>query len=160
QQGDIDAGIGSIEQGLTIFTAAAVRATYRCYLAYLVEALLAKGAIDEGLAALSRNVDPELPVLDVFCEPDLMRLPGEPLLARGDRAAARARSVAALEMARAWQARTFELRLATSLARLLSGEGDTAAARAVLQPLAAAFASEGEHADVRDANDLLKRIAG
>src|SRR5262249_51688267 len=57
QQGDIDAGIGSIEQGLTIFTAAAVRATYRCYLAYLVEALLAKGAIDEGLAALSRNVD-------------------------------------------------------------------------------------------------------
>jgi len=98
-------------------------------------------------------------MLDVFCEPDLMRLQGELLLARGDQAAARATFMAGLEMARAWQARSFELRLTISLARLLVAEGDTAAARGVLQPLVAAFASERAHADVREANELLKRIA-
>ncbi|HWP65049.1 MAG TPA: protein kinase [Candidatus Limnocylindria bacterium] len=158
QQGDLEAGIESIEQGLGIFTGAAVRATYRCYLAYLVEALLLKGNIDAGLAATARNVDPELPALDVFSEPDILRLRGELLLARGDVEAARATLVEGLAMARAWGARTFELRLGTSLARLLSAEGRSAAACELLRPIVSAFAADAQHPDVRDAAVLLDRI--
>jgi tetratricopeptide (TPR) repeat protein len=155
QQGDLDTGIGLIEQGLAVFSSAGVRATFRIYTAYLAEALLTKGAIDEGLAAVERNVEPDLPSLDVFCEPDLMRLKGELLLARGDREAARSTLLAALETSRSWGARSFELRVATSLARVHRAEGDPVGARALLEPILATFADEGETPDVRAARSIL-----
>ena len=48
--------------------------------------------------------------------------------------------------------------LATSLARLLSSEGDSAAALGILRPIVTAFSAEAQHPDVRDASVQLQRI--
>ncbi|HLK10753.1 MAG TPA: AAA family ATPase, partial [Candidatus Binatia bacterium] len=159
RRGDVDPGIQLIEQGLGVFASAGVRATYRCYVAYLVEGFLAKGALDEGLAAVERRLEPERPALDVFAEPDLVRLKGELLLARGEREAARAALRAGLETSRAWGARCFELRLATSLARLLAAEGDGAGARGLLEPVVAGYAGEPDVPDVEAARRVLQTCA-
>ena len=58
QAGKVDEAIALVRQGLGVFAAAGVRATYRCYLSFLLEALLAKGAIDDGLALADQNLTP------------------------------------------------------------------------------------------------------
>ena len=52
-------------------------------------------------------------------------------------------------------ARGWELRAAISLARLLSAQGETAAARAALAPICAAYAGGREAHDLLEAQALL-----
>lgn len=81
-------------------------------------------------------------------EPELIRLRGELLADAGAADFERAMALAVAQGARAWQ-----LRAATSLARLRQRRGDRAGARAVLEPVFAAF-TEGFRTD-----DLLQSAA-
>jgi predicted ATPase len=57
----------------------------------------------------------------------------------------------ALEVARRQQARSLELRVATSLARLWGDDSRRAAGRALLQPIHARFSEGFDTGDLRDA---------
>ena len=65
----------------------------------------------------------------------------------------------ALEVARRQSAKSWELRAATSLARLSDRQGRTEEARALLQPVYDWFTEGFDTADLKDAKALLEELA-
>ena len=95
-----------------------------------------------------------------FFDAELYRLRGEFLLATGgpaDEAAARYHR--ALAIAREQGARSFELRAATSLARLWRDQGKRTEARHLLAPVYASFTEGFDTSDLIDAKALLNELA-
>jgi hypothetical protein len=90
------------------------------------------------------------------------RLRAEILLDTDSNAAPEAEALfgQSLEIARRQEAKTFELRAATSLARLWQREGRRDAARALLAPVYAWFTEGFETRDPREAKALLEDLAG
>ena len=90
-----------------------------------------------------------------FFDAERHRVKGKLLLALGDPAGAEAHCAEALATARAQDARHWELRAATDLARLWRDRGRRAEARDLLAPVHARFAGGGGTPDLRDATALL-----
>ena len=91
---------------------------------------------------------------------DLQRLDGDLILATGgapEEAAARYQQ--ALDIARAQEAKSLELRAAMSLARLLANQGKRAEARDLLAPVYAWFTEGFDTGDLKDAKALLDQLA-
>ncbi len=65
----------------------------------------------------------------------------------------------ALAVARRQEAKSWELRAATSLARLWQGQGKTAEARGLLAPVYDWFTEGFDTADLKDAKVLLEELA-
>jgi predicted ATPase len=65
----------------------------------------------------------------------------------------------AIEMARSLEHKAWQLRAATSLARLLMRRGDHFAARASLMPVYSSFEEGFETPDLREAGLLLEEMA-
>jgi predicted ATPase len=91
---------------------------------------------------------------------DLHRLDGELLLALGGAAdEAAARYTRALDLARGYGARSYELRAATRLARLWQQQGKCAAARDLLGPVYAWFTEGFDTRDLQGAKTVLAELA-
>jgi predicted ATPase len=125
----------------------------------LADACLLAGAFDEGLATLA-------PMLAVAGDrgpllylAEQCRLEGELLLGSGraDDDAVEGWFQRALSVARGQQARSFELRIAMSLARLWRRQGKPAEARALLAPIYGWFTEGLETPDLRAAAALLEQ---
>jgi predicted ATPase len=94
-----------------------------------------------------------------FWDADLHRLDGDLLLATGGLAdEATARYHRALAIAREQGARSFELRAATSLARLWRDRGKRSEARELLAPIYAWFTEGFDTRDLQDAKALLEEL--
>jgi predicted ATPase len=94
--------------------------------------------------------------------PELLRIKGEVLLQQArDRSDAAAEDCfdQAREMAREQGALFWELRVALSLARHLQGQGRSADAMGVLQPVYDRFSEGFATADLRRAKKLLEQLA-
>src|SRR6266446_3204218 len=130
----------------------------------------AHGAIETGLAIAAQTGQP-------FWDADLYRLQGEILLStecgvrnagsgndnpqshiRNPQVEAEALFQRALEIARAQEAKSFELRTATSLARLLRAQGRAAEAHTVLAPVYAWFTEGFDTGDLIEAKALLDEL--
>ena len=158
-RGDLDAGTARIEEGLRMQEATGAQLVRRNLLTYLVEAHLLAGRAAEGLATVRPILGWPEDRLGAYLDSELLRLEGELLRLSGDTAAAESSFRKALGVARDQGARAFELRTATSLGRLLAGEGREAEA---LAPLAAVYQTytEGfETRDLQEARELLDRLA-
>jgi tetratricopeptide (TPR) repeat protein len=96
-----------------------------------------------------------------FYQPEIHRVRGELflLLTPGNTAEAEACFRSALELARARDEKSLELRAAMSLARLLRPQGKREEARSPLATLYAGFAEGLETADLREARALLDELA-
>jgi len=92
-------------------------------------------------------------------EAELHRLKGLRLLARGGAEDARAAFHDALRIAREQQAKSLELRAATSLARLWGEQGRRAEARELLAPVHGWFTEGFDTADLKAAARLLSELA-
>jgi len=92
----------------------------------------------------------------------LSRLQGDLTLARsaGQQAEAEACFQQALDIARRQQAKFWELRTATSLARLWQQQGKQAEARALLAPIYGWFTEGFDTADLQEAKALLAELEG
>jgi predicted ATPase len=89
-----------------------------------------------------------------------LRRKGELLLAlNGSDTAAEACFREAIEIAQGQQARSLELRAATSLARLWADQGKRAQARDLLAPVYRWFTEGFDTADLMDAEALLEELA-
>ena len=97
----------------------------------------------------------------LFCEAEVHRLDGELRLACDPAAtpAAEACFRRAIEIARAQQARSWELRAARSLARLWRDHGRRAEAHDVLAPVYGWFTEGFDTPDLREAKALLDELA-
>src|SRR5262245_40432131 len=122
--------------------------------AYLTAGQLseARGAVEGGLALSAQTGQ-------AVSDAELHRLRGEIVLASGRAPAeAEAHFQRALDVARSQEARSFELRAATSLARLWRDQARTAEARALLQPVYEWFTEGFDTGDLKDARALLEGL--
>ena len=124
---------------------------------YLAEACLAVKRFEEGLKAvddgLQRAIQFEEPA---FCA-ELHRIRGE-LLAASPAEEVETCFRDALDIARKQEAKTFELRAATSLARLWSGRGEGQRAHDLLAPIYGLFKEEFSTRDLMGAKALLNAV--
>ena len=159
EQGQIEAGLAQMRQGLAAWRATGTE--LRPYFLGLLaeayrkgeQAVAGLGAIDEALALVQQHQE-------TFCEAELYRLKGELLLslAAGHAAEAEACFHQALDIARRQQAKSWELRAATSLARLWQQQGKRAEAQALLAPVYDWFTEGFDTADLQEAKALLEEL--
>lgn len=104
------------------------------WLRFLVEAHLRAGELEDALAALDRAAETAAVTGESHFKAELERLRGEVLRKTGDAAEAASWFRQALDTARSQQARSLELRAATSLARLWCDQGKRTQAHDLLAP--------------------------
>ncbi len=127
------------------------------------ECLEKRGNTDESLTALEAAVVHfDRGGSDAVWEPEVHRLIGDLLLRRNPSAADRAEVSyrRAIERARSQDAKSWELRAATSLARLWRDQGKHAEARVLLAPVYGWFTEGFDTADLKDAKALLEEFGG
>jgi class 3 adenylate cyclase/predicted ATPase/tRNA A37 threonylcarbamoyladenosine biosynthesis protein TsaE len=157
-QGEGEAGMMHMRQGLAAVLATGQTLARPFCLVVLAEVAVQVGQIEEGL----RLVAEALAAFEQSGRGDLLaeayRLQGVLLLHRGAAEAVHAEACfqQALTIARRQQAKSWELRAATSLARLWQQQGKRAEARALLAPLCDWFTEGFDTADLQDARALLE----
>ncbi len=126
----------------------------------LADAQLLPGRRADGLAVVDAAIESIAESEQRITEPELHRLRGELLLlAPADETAAEQSFRRALEIARAQSARSWELRAATSLARMLLRRGIRDEARSILEPVYSWFTEGFATADLAAAKSLLDEIS-
>jgi len=161
QKGEATTGIACIRGGMAAAEATGTRVCAPVHLALLAEALAFAGKIEEGLAALDDALAKAAVSGETGWSAEIHRLCGD-LTARlpyPDPAKAEESFRTALAIAREQGTRGYELRAATSLARLWSEQGRQGEARELLAPLYGWFTEGFDTADLKDAKRLLDELA-
>jgi predicted ATPase len=159
-QGQGEAGLTQLHQGLAVVLALGQTVTRPLCLILLAEAAGYAGQVAEGLRLLAEALRAfeERGRGDMLTE--VYRLQGE-LLQRQDvpdMAQAEACFQQALAIARRQQAKSWELRAATSLARLWQRQGKRAEAHELLAPVYGWFTEGFDTADLQEAKALLAEL--
>jgi class 3 adenylate cyclase/predicted ATPase len=159
--GDAAAGIARIREGMARVEAMGSQLFHPCYFGLLAEALALAGEIDEGLAALDRALANSAGSGQKGTDAELHRLRGELVrqLPRPDPAQAEASFRTALVIAREQGTRGYELRVATSLARLWGEQRRRYEARELLAPVYDWFTEGFDTADLKEAKVVLDQLA-
>jgi DNA-binding SARP family transcriptional activator/predicted ATPase len=153
--GALDEGIAQMQEGLRAFRAVRQLLNFPQLLGMLAEALVEAGRIEEGLAAVQEGLEIAATTRQGFYEAELHRLRGELLLQSSrDRATVEACFQEALAVARRRQAKSLELRAATSLCWLWADQGRRDDARALLAPIYDSFTEGFDTPDLQDAKAL------
>jgi predicted ATPase len=160
QQCEATAGIALIREGLAAAEATGTRSSKPFYLALLAEALALAGKIEEALAALDNALATAVVSGARGWDAEIHRLRGEltSRLPNPDPAKAEDSFRTALAIAREQGTRGYELRAATSLARLWREQGRRGEARDLLAPLYDSFTEGFDTADLKDAKRLLDEL--
>jgi class 3 adenylate cyclase/tetratricopeptide (TPR) repeat protein len=163
--GDV-AAVEDVLAGLAVSGETGFQAGAPSMLFRLAEAHMAGEQLADARAAVELALAVAAETGQLHFDAELHRLQGEILLKAvdnreggvGDTGVAEECFQRALETARAQGARSFELRAATSLARLWRDQGKRVAARDLLAPIHAWFAEGFETGDLIDAGALLREI--
>jgi predicted ATPase len=160
-QGKGEEGIAQLREGLVAYRATGADLECSHWLALLAEAHRDTGQPEEGLRAIAEALDHVAQTGIVYYEPELHRLEAEPRLRLDTPDAQRAEAsfLRALKTARKQQAKSLELRAATSLARLWGEQGRRAEARNLLAPVYGWFTEGFDTADLKEAQALLHQLA-
>ena len=128
-------------------------------LSLLGEALRMAGDLDGALAAVTEGLEMIDETGERWWEAELHRLRGLLLMARRDMPGADATLQRAIDLARVQQAKSLELRAATSLAGLWGEQGRRAEAADLLAPVYGWFTEGFDTADLKEAKALLEELA-
>jgi predicted ATPase len=160
QQGQAQEGIAQIEQGLRAFRATGAEIERSYFLALLAEAYGMMGHQETGLTMLTEALALVDTTGEHWYEPALYRLKGELLLQLSSDNQAEAENCfqQAITVAQNQQAKSFELRAATSLARLWPQQGKRQEAYDLLAPIYGWFTEGFDTADLQDAKALLNEL--
>jgi predicted ATPase len=160
REGQIDRGIVQMHQGLAAWRATGSEVWYPWSLSLLAEAYGKIGQTEEGLNLLSEAIAFMDKTRHCYYEAEPYRLRGELLLTRSadNHAEAETAFHAALERARCRQAKSLELRAATSLARLWQSQGKRQEAYELLAPVYGWFTEGFDTADLQEAKALLDTL--
>ena len=160
-QGQMEAGIAQVQQGLAACRATGARFVLYRWLGLLAELQGRAGQREAGrmlleeACAIVRQDGPSSFVAELY------RIQGDFLLQTGARhqeGEAETRLLEALTIARHQQARAYELRTAVSLGRLWQRQGKPDAARDLLGPIYGWFTEGFATGDLRDARALLEEL--
>jgi predicted ATPase len=160
QRGQAATGIARIRDGLAAYESTSARSGTPYHLALLAEALALAGKIEEGLAALDDALAKAAVSGERGSDAEIHRLRGELTgrLPYPDPAKAEDSFRTALAIAREQGTRGYELRAATSLARLWREQGRQGEARDLLAPVYGSFTEGFDTADLKEAKRLLDEL--
>jgi predicted ATPase len=160
ETGSIAEGIRAMRDGLIAWKNMGFRYDLPRHLSMFASAYYNAGEVEEGLRVIGEALSAIESTSERCFEAEVLRLKGELLLARNPPNVdeAEASFLKAIDVARNQSARTWELRAATSLARLWRSQGRSAEARDVLAPIYGWFTEGFDLSDLNDARALLEEL--
>jgi len=158
QLGRPSEGVSLIRQGLADLAESGSRLGVTDQLTRLTEAQALDGMFDEAIGTIEETLQANLEEL-VF-RPNVLTCRGELRLKLGQIELAGADFREAIALAQKMQARAWELRATTSLARLLERQGHRDEARTMLAAIYDWFTEGFDTADLKDAKALLEELNG
>jgi class 3 adenylate cyclase/tetratricopeptide (TPR) repeat protein len=151
-------GLAELRNGLRLYAATGQRVSHRLYLAWLAQACVDAGAIEEATATVAEAL--AMHTEERLFESELLRLRAELLARQGAEATGvEASFLAALALARRQAARSLELRAATSYAHWLEGARRSAEARERLAEVCGWFPDGLDTGDLRAARVVLRGLS-
>ena len=162
QEGQYDAGVKRMHEGITIRRAAGAALVHSGFNAILAECHLQAGEYDEATRQVEEGLDHVARTGERAREAELLRVRGELLRASPERDEQEAAWYLerAIEVARSQEASLFQLRAATSLARLYRAQGKRVEATGLLEPVYGAFTEGFDARDLLEARALLDELEG
>ena len=160
-QGDKEAGIMQIQEGLTAILNTGAEIGKTQHLASLVEINQKLGQFEEGFSVLADALALVETTEVRFYESELYRLKGELLIQQSSDNAAEAESCfqQAITIAQNQSAKSWELRAAMSFAKLWQQQGKRQEAYDLLAPVYGWFTEGFDTADLIDAKELLDELS-
>jgi predicted ATPase/DNA-binding winged helix-turn-helix (wHTH) protein len=161
-QGEAKAGIAQLQEGMLARLATGAVLARPYFLSLLVEAHAATGQPEAGLTALTEAFTLVETSGERWYMPELYRLKGTLLLQQSlyHHGEAEVCFQQAIGIAQSQQAKSLELRAATSLARLWQQQGKPTKACELLAPIYGWFTEGFDTADLQEAKALLETLAG
>jgi class 3 adenylate cyclase/predicted ATPase len=158
KNGDVAEGMSILRSGTTAYRATGARLWMPHFTALLASAYEIAGQIDEAVTQLDDALQLVERTGERWLEAEIHRHKGELLLRQGHTEAAEELHCKALSIAREQEAKLWELRAATSLARLRREQGRRAEARDLLAPVHGWFTEGFDTPDLKDAKALLDEL--
>lgn len=158
--GRVEEGLAEMREGLAAYRATGAGVERPTFFALLAEAHWRRGAWQDGLAAISEALAIIAESGECAYQAELYRIQGELLLdsSPANQGEAEASFQRAREIARNQRARSWELRAATSLARLWQRQGKCEEAREALDEVYTWFTEGFDTADLKEAKALLDEM--
>jgi len=130
------------------------------HLSFLADAYARLGQFDDARRCIGEAMAATEASKETWCDADIHRVAGEIVLLSGEPGTAKAEAYfeRALAVARQQQAKSFELRAAMSMARLLRDQGKHDEARDLLTPIYGWFTEGFDTLDVKEAKALLDEL--
>ena len=151
--------LAQLRQAVDVFIETGARIRLPLYFSLLAQVCLKSGRWQEGLEALAEALAESLQNNEHWWDAEIHRLRGELLWAQGaDLNDVEAAFQRALEIAQAQQAKSLELRAATSLARLWQVASRSAEAKQLLASVYAWFSEGFDTPDLQTAQALIARL--
>lgn len=159
--GEGKAAIADIKRGVDAYRSTGAALFMPYFLSLHARAERSIGRYDVALETVKEALRMARATGELVWEPELLRVEGEVRLADGSRDVGRALGCfnQAIEIARRDQARSWELRAAVSLARVLAANGERDDARRKLADVYGRFTEGFDTADLSEAQSLLKELA-
>ena len=160
--GQVEEGIEGLRRELAVYETTTARVWRPLFLALLAEALAKAHRPEEALTTVEEGLAVARTTGELYFEAELHRVKGEllldPLGKRRPREPPRRPSGRPSTIARRQEARSWELRAATSLGRLLQTRGKRKEARALVTPVCEWFTEGRATADFKEAAALLNEL--
>lgn len=154
-----EAHLALLHDAIDSFMKTGARIRLATYFSMLAQICLEAGRLAEGLAALEQALAVSQQYDEHWWDAEIYRWRGELLRAQGAKAdEVEAALQRALEIAQSQQAKSFELRAATSLARLWQGNGRSAQGKELLSPIYAWFNEGFDTPDLQSAKALIDQL--
>jgi len=162
REGKIAEGIGPLKAGIAASTASGGKVRGPTWNAFLAEAMALIGDLDNALDLIDEIIaQSERPGWEERLHyAEILRLKGWILSLKGDFGGAERNFFASLDWARRQQAKMWELRTSTSLARLWQGQGKQQEAYELLAPVYGWFTEGFDTKDLVEAKALLGELGG
>jgi len=166
RQGRLEDGLSKLHQALELYRATGVRFTLTELLGSLAEAYGMTGRIEQGLEFMAQALAEVERGGERYYEAELYRLKGELLLRAGEKKDRTAGEEEAeicfrqsLAVARKQMAKSFELRTAVSLGRLLRKRGRASEAGKLLEEIYGRFSEGFDMPDLKEAKSLIDELS-
>jgi DNA-binding SARP family transcriptional activator len=151
--------LANLRDAIHAFTDSGAHLRLPYYFSLLARACAASGKPEDGMEAIEQGLSESLHNDEHWWDAELHRLRGESIWSQGaDTDEVEAAFRRAIEIAQSQQAKSLELRAATSLARLWQANGKSAAARELLAPLYAWFSEGFDTPDLLEAQALITEL--
>ena len=159
--GETSNAVEAVVSGIAAWRATGSTLWTPLFLLGLARAHAQLGQFDDAWGAIGEATTTMATTKEKWCEAELHRVAGEIALVspEADMAKAEAHFARALALARAQQAKSWELRASTSLARLWRDQGKRDAARGLLAPVYGWFTEGLDTLDLKEAKALLDGLA-